>query len=102
MSALRLTRGAIFALRRARRRIASVGFSFALSSAAQTTATLARGARANGGWRYMRVASPQSFSARRGSQSRHLAGRLKLRRGRYRLTVTPAHGAPVSISFQVH
>ena len=101
LTALRLTRGAIFALHRARRRIASVGFSFALSSAAQITATLARGARAHGGWRYRRLASPQSFSARRGSQSRHLAGRLKLRRGRYRLTVTPAGGAPVSISFQM-
>jgi hypothetical protein len=101
LSALRLSRGAIVALHRARRRIASVGFSFALSEAAQVTATLARGARAHGRWRYGRVASPQSFSARRGSQSRHLAGRRKLRRGRYLLTLTPARGVPVSISFQV-
>src|SRR5881394_967911 len=66
LSALRLSRGAIVALHRVRRRIASVGFSFALSQAAQVTATLARGARAHGRWRYGRVASPQSFSARRG------------------------------------
>jgi Subtilase family len=102
LSALRLTWAAVAALKRTARRVSAVRFTFTLSAAARVTATLARGARVLGHWHFRPLGSPQAFWARRGSQRRHLSGRATLRRGRYRLTLTPAHGSPVSISFQVH
>jgi hypothetical protein len=102
LSALRLTRTAVAALNRAARRVSAVGFAFTLSAAARVTATLAKGTRIHGRWHFRPVGSPQAFSARRGSQSRRLSGRATLRRGRYRLTLTPAHGSPVSIFFRIH
>jgi hypothetical protein len=101
LSALKLTRMAIAALNRRARRVSAVRFTFRLSSAARVTATLVQRVRVRGQWRSKRVGTPQAFVARRGSQSLRLGGRATLHAGRYRLTVTPAHGAPASIVFSV-
>jgi hypothetical protein len=78
-----------------------VRFSFALNAPASITVTLARLTKSHGRRRWRVAARPLAFAARRGSQRSGLRGRATLPRGRYQLTLTPAHGAPVSIVFVV-
>jgi len=51
--------------------------------------------------RWKRAARALVFSAAAGRQSDHFAGRGGLPPGEYRLTVTPAQGAPAAIVFRI-
>jgi hypothetical protein len=81
--------------------VAQVAFAFTLNASAPTRVrvTLARLARAGGRSRW--VAAPGGFAltAGGGRHRAHLRGRGTLPAGRYRLTLTPAHGASRSLVF---
>jgi hypothetical protein len=98
VSALFLTRSALTALRK-RPRVAQLGFAFTLNVPARVRATIARRVRVRGRLQWRTISAPLSFSARGGSQTRRLSARTPLPHGRYRLTVTPEHGAARSIVF---
>ncbi len=101
LSALALTLNAIIALDRTRPAISQVGFSFSLNAATQVRATVAKYARVHGHRRWVTVAGSLTIAATKGHNSRRLRGRRALTPGRYRLTLTPAHGTAQSIVFRV-
>jgi hypothetical protein len=101
ISALALTRGAIFALHRRRPGVYRVGFEFTLTAPAGVTATLARWTRSHHRGRWSLAARRRAFAAAAGRKSAYLAGRRALVRGRYRLTVTLAQGVSESIIFRI-
>jgi hypothetical protein len=101
VSALALTRSALIALNRAHPKVSRVGFSFVLSVPTRVTASLARWARVHRHRRWKQAAPALVFTAAAGRQSAHLAGRRGLPPGEYRLTVSPAQGAPAAIVFQI-
>jgi hypothetical protein len=101
ISALALTRRALIALARARPRASRVGFTFLLSSPAQVSVSFARWTRARRSARWRRAAPAMALSAAQGRTSAHLSGHGGLSPGLYRITITPAAGAPASISFHI-
>jgi hypothetical protein len=101
LSALSLTRGAIVALNRRRPRISKVAFSFTLSVATRLRVTVAKRVRVHGRARWKSLSKPVTMLVGSGRQSRHLSGHGALSPGRYELTLTPEHGSPRSIVFQI-
>jgi hypothetical protein len=101
LTALALTTHARAALTRARPARAAVTFAFALSAPARVRVTLARRVGAHGHGRWVTV--PGAFTLAGGGVRGHgrLRGRGPLPPGRYRLTLTPAHGAGRSLVFAV-
>ncbi len=100
VSALSLTRTAIAALRR-RPNLSKLGIAFTLNTSARVRVTLARRLRVHGHLQWRTIAVPLTLAAHGGRQTRRLAGRAALARGRYLITVTPEHGASRSIVFQI-
>lgn len=98
---LSLTTAAIVALNRSRPQLAKIAFTFALSAPALVRVTLARWARVHGHWRWVTLRGSNSFAARAGVNHSHLRGRGALPSGRYRLTLTPAHGVAGSIAISI-
>ncbi|HEY7951974.1 MAG TPA: hypothetical protein VID70_03240, partial [Solirubrobacteraceae bacterium] len=98
---LSLTTAAIVALNRSRAALAKVAFTFALSAPATVRVTLARWVRVHGHWRWVTLPGSNSFAARAGLNHAHLRGRGTLHSGRYRLTLTPAHGIAGSITISI-
>jgi hypothetical protein len=101
ISGLRLTRRALAAVNRRRPAISRLGFTFTLNTGARVRVAIARQLHVRGHMRWSGVSKPLTILAPSGRQSRHLTGRGSFTRGRYRLTLTPEHGAPRSLVFQV-
>jgi Subtilase family len=98
---LSLTLGAVAALNRSRPALASVAFSFTLSAPVNVRVSLARRARVHGHWRWSTLRGSNSITAHAGLNQAHLRGRGRLPSGRYRLTLTPAHGIAGSIDIAI-
>jgi hypothetical protein len=101
ISGLSLTLGAVIALNRAHPSISKVAFSFALSAPVTVRITLARWVRVRGHWRWSTLRGTNSIAARAGVNHSRLRGRGLLPSGRYRLTLTPAHGIASSIAISI-
>ncbi len=101
ISGLALTRTAIAALNHGRPQASRVAFVFTLSAAARVRATLAKQLDSHGRRRWQTLPYSLTSAARRGRNRRRLSSRNPLTPGRYRLTLTPQHGGPRSITFQV-
>ena len=101
LSAFALTPNALIALNGTRPKVSVVGFVFTLSATTRVHATLAKRVlvRAHGQWKLLPGAL--TFTAVRGRDHRHLTNRDALTPGRYRLTLTPAHGSARSLIFQI-
>jgi hypothetical protein len=101
LTALALTPRASAALTRSRPARTAVTFAFVLSAPARVRVTLARRVGAHGHARWATV--PGAFTLAAGGSRGHgrLRGRGLLPPGRYRLTLTPAHGAGRSLVFAV-
>jgi hypothetical protein len=101
VSALALTRSAVLALSRVRPRASRLSFAFTLSLPARLTVSLARWTRAHGRGRWRPVLRSFTFTCAQGRGRARLSARGGLPRGRYRLTLTPAAGAPAAIVFRI-
>ena len=103
LSGLSLTRGSILALNSVRPRVSQVRFAFTLSGPARVRVrvTLAKLIRARGHTRWRVLPASLTIAANVGRNSHRLGARNALAPGRYRLTLTPAHGAARSIVFQI-
>jgi len=101
LSRISLTHNAIIALRGARPAASRVGFAFTASAAARVHVTLAKLIRVQGRTRWQLLSDSLTLTATRGRNSRRLRGHNTLGPGRYRLTLTPAHGIARSLAFQV-
>jgi Subtilase family len=102
LSAFALTPNALIALNRVQPKVSAVGFAFTLSAATRIRATLAKRVRVRGHnqWELL-PADSLAFTAAKGRNHRRLASRHALTPGRYRLTLTPAHGSPRSLIFLI-
>ena len=89
------------ALNRGRPPLARVAFTFTLSTAARVVVTLARRVRVHERWRWSTLRGSNSIAARAGANHAHISGRGVLPSGVYRLTLTPAHGAPRSLMLTI-
>jgi hypothetical protein len=98
---LSLTLSAVAALNRGRPPLARVAFTFTLSTAARIVVTLARRVHVHGHWRWSTLRGSNSIAARAGANHAHISGRGVLPSGVYRLTLTPAHGAPRSLMLTI-
>jgi hypothetical protein len=96
-----LTPTALLALNRARPRVSSVRFAFTLSAAARVRATLAKLVLVRGHDRWELVPVTFNFPAVRGRNRRSLTSNRALTPGRYRLTLTPEHGAAHTLKFKI-
>jgi hypothetical protein len=101
LSHLALTARAGAAIARGVPTLSQVAFAFTLSARARVHATLARQVREHGRLRWAAVPSARTLTAARGRDRAYLRGHGTLARGRYRLTLTPAHGAARSLVFVV-
>ena len=81
--------------------ISQVAFAFTLSATARVRVTLSRLVRVDGHLRWDSAPGGFTFSAPRGHDRTHLRGRGTLPAGRYRLTLTPVHGAARSLGFRL-
>ncbi len=103
LSHLMLTARASAVLARGEPTISQVAFAFTLSAPARVRVrvrvTLSRLVRAGGHTRWVTAPGGFTLSAARGHDRTHLRGRGTLTAGRYRLTLTPAHGAVRSLGF---
>jgi hypothetical protein len=98
---LALTRRAIAAMRTATPLADRVAFAFELSAAAKLHARLAERVRVKGRWRWSTLPCSISFSAHGGRGAATLTAHRRLLGGRYRLTLSVAHGGSRSIVFAV-
>ena len=101
LSALSLTRSAIVALNHRRPKASQVRFAFTISAAARVRVTLAKLVRIHGHARWQVLPSSLTIAATRGRNDNHLGGHNSLAPGRYRLMLTPVHGAARSLTFQI-
>ncbi len=81
--------------------ISQVAFAFTLSAPARVRVTLSRLVRVGGRVRWASAPGGFTLPAARGHYRTHLRGRGTLPAGRYRLTLTPVHGAARSLTFQL-
>ena len=79
--------------------ISQVAFAFTLSAPARVGVTLSRLRRVDGRLRWVSAPGGLTLTAARGPGRTHLRGHGTLPAGRYRLTLTPAHGAARSLTF---
>ena len=97
VSDLDLTLTAIEALNHGRPAITRVAFAFTLSAGTRVRIALAKLVRRQGHWRWQVLRDSITITAGRGRNRLHLRARGRLAPGRYRLTLTPAHGGPLSL-----
>jgi hypothetical protein len=81
--------------------ISQVAFVFTLSAPARVRVTFSRLVRVDGRPRWDTAPGGFTLTAARGRDRTHLQGRGTLPAGRYRLTLTPAHGAARSLAFRL-
>jgi len=101
LAAFALTPSALLALNRARPRVSEVGFAFTLSAAARVRVALAKLLEAHGRKRWQTLPYAITLAGARGRDRARLSAHSTLTPGRYRLTLTPAHGTARSIVFQI-
>jgi len=97
VSDLRLTLAAIEALDYGWPAITQVAFAFTLSAGTRVRIALAKLVRRRGHWRWQVLRDSITFPAGKGRNRVHLRTRGRLNPGRYRLTLTPVHGDPLSL-----
>jgi Subtilase family len=81
--------------------LAQVAFAFTLSAPARVRVALSRQTRLHGRLRWGSARGGLTLAVAGGRDHGHLWGRATLAPGRYRLTLSPAHGAARSIVFAV-
>ncbi len=81
--------------------VSQVAFAFTLSAPARVRVTLTRLVRVGGRPRWASAPGGLTLTAAHGRDRAHLRGRGTLPAGRYRLTLTPAHGAARSLAFRL-
>jgi hypothetical protein len=103
VTGLALTLKALIALNGDAPKISQVAFTFRVNGAASLRAVLARHVRTHGRliWKAMPGALTIHVAAPGGTVVRHLLAHGALRRGTYRLTVTPAHGPVRAVQFHI-
>ncbi len=101
VSALALTFSAIVALDNSHPRVSELEFSCVLSAAARVRATLSKRVSRHHRARWRALGGTLTFTAFSGRNRRRLHGHGTLGAGLYRLTLTPAHGSPRSIDFEI-
>jgi hypothetical protein len=101
ISSLKLTPNAIFALDNGATGISALSFAFTISAPAPVSARLSRQIRADGHLRWRGLSRSQTIDALKGANHSRLKTDLRLTAGRYLLTLTPLHGAALSIAFRV-
>jgi hypothetical protein len=101
LSRLALTLRALIALDTSRPRVSQIGFTFTINVAAHVRVTLQRRVLSRGRARWQTQTRSLTIAALSGRNSRQLGGHVALRAGSYRLTLTPVHGAPRSIVFEI-
>ncbi len=79
--------------------LAQVAFAFTLSAPARVRVTLSRQIRVHGRLRWVSARGGLTLAVAAGRDHSHLWGHARLARGRYRLTLSPAHGGAQSIVF---
>jgi hypothetical protein len=79
--------------------LAQVAFAFTLSTPARVRVTLSRQIRIHGHLRWVSVRGGLTLAVAAGRDHSHLWGHARLAHGRYRLTLSPAHGGAQSIVF---
>jgi hypothetical protein len=99
LSRLALTAHASAAIARGLATAARVAFAFSLNAPAHVQVTLSRQIRAHGRLRWASTPGAFTLNAAAGRDRAHLRGRSTLPPGRYRLTLTPAHGRGQAIVF---
>jgi hypothetical protein len=97
VSGLDLTLTAIEALNHGRPAIIQVAFAFRLSARTRVRIALAKLVYRRGHRRWQVLRDSITFPAGRGRNRIHLRARGRLAPGRYRLTLTPVHGDPLSL-----
>jgi Subtilase family len=101
LSAPALARSATAALHRHRPRASQVAFAFTLNMAARVRVTLAKRVSARGRTRWQTLPNTLTIAGARGRDRARLSGRGRLAPGRYRLTLTPAHGTAQALMFTI-
>jgi Subtilase family len=101
LSALTLTANALVALNRHRPKVSWIAFAFRLDMPARVHAKLAKQVKTGGRTRWQILPFSRTITAAKGRDSAHLSAQGALVPGRYRLTLTPAHGTARSLTFQV-
>ncbi len=101
LSALSLTHGVIAALNHGRPKAFQVRFAFTISAAARVRVTLAKLVRIHGRARWQLLPDSLTIAATRGRNGHRLGGHNTLAPGRYRLMLTPVHGAARSLTFLI-
>ncbi len=99
LSRLALTARASAVIARGLPTLAQVAFAFTLSAPARVRVALSRQVRVHGRLRWVSVPGALTLAAGAGRDRGHLRGRRALSPGRYRLTLSPAHGGARSIVF---
>lgn len=79
--------------------VSQVALTFRLSAAAWVRVTIARRLLLHGHWRWANRRGGFTIAARAGRGRIHLRGNSTLPPGRYRVTLTPVHGAARSVAF---
>jgi hypothetical protein len=97
VSNLDLTLTAIEALNHGWPAISRVAFAFTLSADTRVRIALAKLVYRRGHWRWQVLRDSITIPARKGRNRAHLRVRGRLAPGRYRLTLTPARGDPLSL-----
>jgi len=101
LSAVALTFSAMVALDNSHPRVSQLEFSCVLSAATSVRATLSKRVSHHRHARWQPLRDSLTFTAFGGHNRRRLRGRGTLAPGVYRLTLTPAHGSPRSIDFEI-
>jgi hypothetical protein len=101
LSALSLTKGAIVALNHGQPKASQVRFAFTISAAARVRVTLAKLVRIHGHARWQLLPNSLTIAATKGRNGNRLGGHNSLAPGRYRLMLTPVHGAARSLTFHI-
>ncbi len=101
LTALALTAPALSALRSRHATPRSIVFAFVINVPAKVRITLVRRVRSHGHTRWVAAGRAATIAAAAGRNVRRLSGGTRLRRGLYRLTLTPASGASRSITFAI-
>jgi hypothetical protein len=101
ISKLALTLKALLALNRSRPKLSQLGFAFTINAATRVSVSLAKRVRVHGHARWALVRRPATIAAIAGRNVRNLSGSGTLGAGAYRLTLTPSHGAGLSLVFKL-
>jgi Subtilase family len=99
LTGLALTARASATIARGLPTLSQVAFAFTLSAPARVWATLSRRVLVRGRPRWVAAPGALTFAAGGGRRHAHLQGHGTLASGRYRLTLTPAHGRAQSLVF---